>query len=136
MIIDHPSGLYRGDYFRLRILCLEERRCQLEDIKGIVASQPDLRLLGFYRLSKIYKPLLTIAQKIHRDPSRLHPLPTIFMLDCYEDRVVELLPSYQRPGEALEAFREIDTCFGLNYTSPIMSSNLISSEYLIKISIC
>ena len=41
------------------------------------------------------------------------------MLDLYEGKVVEYLPSYHRPGEALEVFKEINTCFGLNYvTSP------------------
>ena len=101
------------------MLCLEERQCRLEEIKGIIASQPDLGLLGFYRLNKNYKPLLTIAQKFHHDPSRLHPLPTIFMLDLYKGKVIKCLSSYHRPGEAVEVFREINTCFGLNYvTSP------------------
>jgi hypothetical protein len=41
------------------------------------------------------------------------------MLDFYEDHyrtILELLPSYHRPGEALEVFREIETC--LNSSHP------------------
>ena len=49
---------YRGGYFRLRLLFLEDSRCHLEDI---VASQPDLRLFGSYRRNKNFKSLLTIA---------------------------------------------------------------------------
>ena len=107
-------ALYRGGYFRLRILCLEESQCHWEDIKGIVASQPDMRLFGFHRRHKIFKPLLTIAQKLYHDPFRLHPMPTIFMLDFDANpphTTLELLPSYHQPGEAPEVSREIETCF-------------------------
>lgn len=41
------------------------------------------------------------------------------MLDCYEDNyriILELLPSYHRPGEALKVFRDIETC--LNSSHP------------------
>lgn len=90
---------------------MEESQCQWEDIKGIVASQPDLRLLGFHRRNRMSKSLLTISKILHRDLSHLHPMPTIFMLDFYNDYrsiILELVPSYHLPGEALEAFREIE----------------------------
>lgn len=103
---------YSDGYFRLQILCLEECQCQSDDIKGIITSQPDLRLLGFLRRDRL--SLLTLAQILHRDPSRRHPMPIIFILDGQElhrddDRItLELAPSYHQPGEALEVFGEIE----------------------------
>ena len=119
--------LYRGGYFRLRILCLEERQCHWGDIKEIVASQPDLRLFGFHRRHKIFKSLLTIAQNLHHDPSRPYPMPTIFMLDFYgaAHTILELLPFYHRPGEALQVFSEIEKCFdSLNKYTYTLKLNL------------
>ena len=90
---------------------MEESQCQWEDIKGIVASQPDLRLLGFHRRNRMSKSLLTISKILHRDLSHLHRMPTIFMLDFsndYRSIILELVPSYHLPGEALEAFGEIE----------------------------
>ena len=55
MVTERPSGLVQ---WGLRLLFLEDSRCHLEDI---VASQPDLRLFGFYRRNKNLKSLLTIA---------------------------------------------------------------------------
>ena len=41
-------------------------------------------------------------------------MPTIFILDFYEDNnriILQLLPSHHRPGEALAVFTEIEACF-------------------------
>ena len=60
-------------------------------------------------------------------------MPTIFTLDFYEDNnrnILQLLPSYHRPGEALAVFTEIETCFNSSLHTRTLSLNLfgISKE--------
>ena len=97
MAIDSPQS--RGDYFKLHTLYLEN----YQDLEGIVADKSHLRLLGIH--SRNWHSLIPQINKLHQGLSRCRTMPTVFML-AYGPTVT-MFPAFYRPGEALQACREV-----------------------------
>ena len=96
-------ALYRGGYSRLHTLCLD---CS-HDLEGIIADQPHLRFLGIhYDYSDT--DLLMKIQALYQNASPSRTMPTVFTLHMLTHvPMVDIWPSFHRPGEALQLCREI-----------------------------
>ena len=104
--LNHPYNLapYRGGYFKLHTLYLEYSH----DLEGIIADQPQLQLLGIY----FYLDILDIdlwakIEQLYQSPSRRRTMPVVFLRDSSRHgALIYMLPSFYRPGEALQVCRE------------------------------
>jgi hypothetical protein len=105
MLIYYNLAPYRGGYFKLHTLYLEHS----QDLEGIIADQPQLRLLGIcFFLDILDMDLWTKVQQLYQSPSRRRTMPMVLLRDCLaHGGLIYMLPSFHRPGEALQACREI-----------------------------
>ena len=98
---------YRSGYFKLHTLYLEHSH----DLEGIIADQPQLRLLGIYfALDILHMDLWTKIEQLYQSASRRRAMPVVFMLShlpYYGPRQIHMLPSFHRPEEALQVCQEI-----------------------------
>jgi hypothetical protein len=100
------------------------------DFEGILSDQPHIRLLGIYfdhpTLAKGY---WTAIKTLYQSPSRCR---TIFALDISKkpfDPTINMMPSFHRPGEALQACR--DTASSLSK----WSNHFFGDDYELSLSL-
>ncbi|KAF8686922.1 hypothetical protein AX14_003756 [Amanita brunnescens Koide BX004] len=99
------SQVIRGGYFKLHTLYLKHSH----DLGGIIANQPQLRLLGIcFFFDTFDTDLWMKIEQLYQGPSRHRTMPTVLLWDCLADGdLIYMLPSFHRPGEALQACQEI-----------------------------
>ena len=105
ILTHHNLAPYRGGYFKLHTLYLEHS----QDLEGIIADQPQLRLLGIcFFLDILDMDLWTKIEQLYQSPSRRRTMPMVLLQDCLDHGgLIYMLPSFHRPEEALKACREI-----------------------------
>jgi hypothetical protein len=94
---------HRGGYFKLHTLYLERSY----DLEGIIAGQPQLRLLGIFSTFDVD----TMDRNHRRRIERLYQSPSrrrmVFVLYCWSTWTpLHILPSFHRLGEALPVCQE------------------------------
>ena len=105
ILTHHNLAPYRGGYFKLHTLYLEHS----QDLEGIIADQPQLRLLGIcFFLDILDMDLWTKIEQLYQSPSRRRTVPMVLLRDSSaHGGLIYMLPSFHRPEEALKACREI-----------------------------
>ena len=105
ILIHFNLARYRGGYFKLHTLYLDHSH----DLEGIIADQPQLRLLGIcFFLDILDMDLWTKVEQLYQSPSRRRTVPMVLLRDSSaHGGLIYMLPSFHRPGEALQACREI-----------------------------
>ena len=94
---------YRGGHFKLHTLYLEYS----QDLEGIITDQPQLRLFGVhFSLHILDMNLWTKIEQLYQSSSRRRTMPVVFVGCLPYYGPIHMLPSFHRPGEALQACRE------------------------------
>ena len=77
MILHSLQSGTRGGYFKLHTLYLEHRH----DLEGIIADQPQLRLLGIYCVfGPLQMDFWTQIEQLYQSPFRQRTMPAVFVL--------------------------------------------------------
>ncbi|KAK2464596.1 hypothetical protein APHAL10511_003385 [Amanita phalloides] len=106
----------KHQHFRLHTLYLDHSH----DLEGIIASQPELRLLGIYHIHFDRDALAKVKGLYHNIISCRHlsatPTPTMFLLDGSWSNsqiyAVTMLPAFYQSGQVAKACGEIASSLG------------------------